>query len=119
MSGNDTASATAGVRAGPYVVGEKTGTLSYSFLDSTGNPIDITAYTGKFIVREELGAATEYDAVITSPSSGTVSYTWTGTEFPTAGSYLAEFWVGNGSLRYASVLIRFDVRDAVGPVPGI
>lgn len=119
MSGNDVASATVGTRAGPYVVGEKTGSLSYSFLDSSGNPIDLTAFTAKFVVREELGSAVEYDAVVTAPAQGTVSYTWTGTEFPTAGSYLSEFWVGNGSLRYASILVRFDVRAAVGPVPGI
>jgi hypothetical protein len=107
------------VSAGPYVAGEKPAPLTYTFLDSTGAPLDLSGYTAKFIVRERFGAPTTYDAVVTTPASGIVTYTWTGAEFPTSGQYTAEVWAGNGVLRYDSVLIKFDVRTAVGPVPSI
>jgi hypothetical protein len=107
------------VKAGPYVVGEKPAPLTYAFLGSDGLPIDLSGYNAKFTVREQYGAPTTYDATVTAPSAGTVGYTWTGVEFPTAGNYSAEFWVGNGVQRYDSWLIEFNVRLPVGPVPSV
>jgi hypothetical protein len=107
------------VVAGPYVVGEKPPPLTYQFLDSAGVAINLTGYTAKFVVKEKYGTATTYNATVSTPASGIITYTWVGTEFATAGSYQAEMWVGNGALRYDSILIKFDVRAAVGPVPAI
>jgi hypothetical protein len=114
-----TESATQSVQAGPYVVGEKPPPLQYTFLDSTSSPIDLSGYTAKFDIREKDGAPSTYNATVLNPSGGVVQYTWTGVEFPTSGSYLSELWVGNGVVRYASILIKFDVRTAVGPVPSV
>lgn len=114
-----TESATQSVQAGPYVVGEKPPPLQYTFLDSTGSPIDLTGYTAKFVVREQYGPATTFTATVVNPSGGVVQYAWSSSEFPTSGSYLSEFWAGNGVVRYASILIKFDVRTAVGPVPSV
>jgi BppU N-terminal domain len=111
--------ATVSVQAGPYVVGEKPPPLQYTFLDSNGVPIDLSGYTAKFVVHEQFGPATTFNASVTDPSNGVVQYTWTAAEFPTSGSYFSEFWTGNGSVRYASILIKFDVRTAVGPVPSV
>lgn len=115
MSGSPTS-----VAIGPYVVGEKPPPLRYTFLDSNGVAIDITSYTAKFNVREKYGSSTQYNATVLTPASGIVSYTWTGVEFPTAGEYTAEFWVGNGTtVRYDSILIKFNVRLPVGAIPSI
>lgn len=107
------------VTIGPYVVGEKPPALAYSFLDSGGAAINLTGYTAKFNVREKYGTATQYNASVTTPLSGTVTYAWTGAEFPTAGEYQAEFWAGNGTNRFDSILIKFEVRLPVGAVPSI
>ena len=107
------------VSCGPYVVGEKPPPLTYTFQDSTGVAINLTAYTAKFVVKETDGTATTYNATVTTPASGIVTYAWTGTEFATAGHYQAEVWVGNTVIRYASILITFDVRLPVGAVPAI
>lgn len=108
------------IKLGPYVRGEIQAPLLYTFLDSTGAVIDLTSYTAKFSIREQDGAPTLYTAVVGSPpTNGQVVYAWTGAEWPTSGHYLAEFWVGNGINRLASVLMEFDVRTPVGSIPAI
>lgn len=108
------------IRLGPYVRGEIQAPLVYTFQDSSGAVIDLSGYTAKFSCREQDGAPTLYSAVVGSPTTGgQVVYAWTGTEWSTAGHYLAEFWVGNGVHRLASVLMEFDVRTPVGSIPAI
>jgi hypothetical protein len=107
------------VAIGPYVVGEKPPPLEYSFLDSNGAAIDLSGYTAKFVCKEADSAAVTVNATVTTPLSGTVEYVWDGTEFATPGSYRAEFWAGNGTNRYASLVMTFQVRSPVGPVPNI
>lgn len=111
--------ATVSVPAGPYVVGEIPPPLQYQFQDASGAAIDLTGFTAKFSVREQYGTAVEFSATVADAASGIVQYAWTGGEFPTAGSYRSEFWAGNGTIRYASILIEFDVRLPVGPVPTV
>lgn len=106
---------------GPYVVGEKPSPLSYTFLDSSGVAMNLTGYTAKFITRlvdDDTTAAT-FNATITNPTGGVVTYTWTGSEMTTPGKHWGELWVGNTTQRYASVRLEFTVRQAVGPVPSI
>jgi hypothetical protein len=109
------------VQIGPYVVGEKPVPLTYTFLDSNGNALDLTGYTAKFSIHESLGVvSTSLNAVVNAPpTAGVVQYTWAGTEFPTPGHYRARFWTGNLAQRFASILITFDVADSEGPVPAI
>lgn len=105
---------------GPFVVGEKPAPLQYTFQDSNGNALNINGYAVKFSVREQFGTPSIFDGVLISGgNTGIVQYSWTGAEFPTAGSYFAEFWVGNGTQRFASWLITFSVRLPVGVVPSI
>jgi hypothetical protein len=104
---------------GPYVVGEVQPPLVYQFLDSSGAPIDLTAYQVAFIVKERSGSPTSYTGALYDAANGQVSYAWTGAEWPTPGRYEAEFFAGNGTNRYASLLITFTVRASVGPVPAI
>lgn len=108
------------VAAGPYVVGEKPPALMYTFLDRLGAAINLTGFTAKFIVKQADSTAVTYNATVATPASGIVSYTWAGNEFLAAGNYQAEFWVGNGgTLRYCSVMIKFEARLPVGVVPNI
>jgi hypothetical protein len=106
---------------GPYVSGEIPPPLVYTFLDSTGAPINLSVgYTAQFSYREqESSSSTLTGATVTNAVAGQVTYVWTGAEFPTAGHYLMEFWTGNGTNRFASILLEADVRMPVGAVPAI
>lgn len=103
----------------PYVVGEKPSPLEYQFLDANGAAINLTGFTAKFNYKENDGAAVSANATISDGPNGKARYTFNGNEFTTAGHYRAEFWVGNGTNRYASVDILFDVALPVGTVPSI
>jgi hypothetical protein len=104
----------------PFVVGEKPAPLVYTFKDSTGAVINLTGYNAKFSVRELYGVAGAlFNAAVTGPTAGEATYTWVGGEYPTPGHYLAEMWVGNGTQRFCSERIEFDVRAPVGSVPSI
>lgn len=108
------------VTIGPYVVGEKPPPLVYQFLDSSGAAIDLTGYTAVFnFGPADSGSPTAGAATITSPSTGHVTHSWTGTEFPVPGEHRAEFWVGNTVQLFCSLLLKYTVRAAVGPVPTI
>jgi hypothetical protein len=108
------------VQLGTYIVGEKPPPLTYQFLDSSGNPIDISSgYVADFSCQEADGNPFSASAVITSGAAGQVTYTWTGAEMPTAGRYTAFFWVGNGTTRLASIPLRWLARLPVGAVPSI
>jgi hypothetical protein len=106
---------------GPFVVGEKPAPILYQFLDEDGAALPITGYAAKFSCREQWGLVTKDGAAATLVSGplGKVEYDWDGTEFPVPGHYLAELWVGNGTNRFASVLIKFDARSPVASVPAI
>lgn len=107
------------VQIGPYVMGEKPAPLTYQYLDSSGAPINLTGYTAKFSYQEHDGTPTVANASVSDPSNGKVTYTFTGSEFATAGRYRAEFWAGNLTNRFASVDITFDVAVSVGAAPSI
>ena len=103
----------------PYVVGEKPSPLEYQFQDASGQPLNITGFTAKFIYQEQFGTATTADATVPTGTDGKARYTFTGNEFPTAGRYRAAFVVGNGTNRFESVEISFDVSTGVGTMPNI
>lgn len=105
---------------GPYTVGEKPAPLVYQFLDHTGAAVDLTGYTAKFqFHRSDSAAVTVRDAVVTEPSLGKVTYTWTGMEFITPGKWWFEFWVGNTVNLLASKRLDASVRAPVGAPPSI
>lgn len=103
----------------PYVIGEKPSPLEYQFLDASGAVINITGYTAKFNYKENDGVAVSASASVPTGTDGKARYVFTGTEFTTAGHYRAAFIVGNGTNRYESVEINFDVSIGVGPMPNI
>lgn len=103
----------------PYVIGEKPSPLEYQFLDADGAAINIAGFTAKFNYQEQDGVAVSANAVISDGVNGKARYVFTGNEFATAGNYRAAFIVGNGTNRYESVEINFDVSIGVGPMPNI
>jgi len=103
----------------PYVIGEKPSPLEYQFQDASGTVINITGFTAKFNYKERDGAAVTANATVPTGTDGKARYTFLGTEFTTAGHYRAAFIVGNGTNRYESVLIEFDVSTGVGTMPSI
>lgn len=107
------------ISIGPYVVGEKPAALEYAFLDSSGTAIDITGWTVKFQCQEQFGSVFTGSGTVSNGTAGKALYAFTGAEFPTPGTYRGQFWVGNGTNRFASVDIRFTVASAVGTAPSI
>jgi hypothetical protein len=112
--------ASSSITIGPYVVGEIPAPLEYTFLESDGSPIDLTGYTARFVVRPvDSGISVTYNAAVTNPTGGVVTYTWGGTEFADPGPHWAQFWVGNSTNRFASLRLEYSVQDSVGAVPTI
>lgn len=110
----------ASVDIGQFVVGEKPIALEYTFQDASGTDLDITGYVAKFSWREKSGVATTQNATLSGTGDdGRVTYVWSGSEFMSPGHYIGELWVGNNTHRFASVLITWTVRTAVGAVPAI
>jgi hypothetical protein len=109
-----------------FKIGEKPFPLVYQFEDETGAGMVISGYTVKFYVRERDGSsASLLSGALAGPPPGVqdvngwVQYVWQGTEFTTPGHYLAEFWIGNLTNRWASDTIEFPVGAPVGPAPSI
>lgn len=112
------------LQIGPYVVGEIPAPLEYQFLDADGTPINLTGYTAKF----QWGRASRTEmfvdgvtvaATVTDAVAGKVTRTWDGTEFLIQGDYAGMFFVGNGTNRFASLLLEWSTCLAIGPVPNI
>lgn len=110
------------IEIGPYVVGEIPIPLEYQFLDSAGNPINLTGFTAKF-QRGERGMTSPFlnavtvNAVVTDAINGKVTYTWVAGDFASPGPYAGMFFVGNGTNRYASWQINWTTCQSVAPAP--
>jgi hypothetical protein len=82
---------------GAFTVGEVPFLLTYQFLDSAGDPIDLTGYTSVFQYGEKFAGQivnpVENPAGFTSISTGIASYQWDGTEFQNPGLFVGQFWV--------------------------
>lgn len=104
---------------GPYTVGEKPAPLVYQFLKSDGSPEDLTGWTARFQYQRSDASAVSVNATVSDPTQGKVTYTWTGTELSTPGTWWCEFWVGNTSNRLASKRLEAVVRASVGTAPAI
>jgi BppU N-terminal domain len=100
---------------GPFVGGERPLPLTYQFQDSDGEPLNLTGYVARLVIKERRGTSTAYEAIVSDPTNGRVSYVWTGTELIVAGRYEAEFTVTSATNRFVSLRFVFDVIRPVGP----
>lgn len=107
------------INLGVFTVGEKPAPLQYSFTDFNGVVINLTGYTAAFTWRLYGGTGQTGAATIPGPLTGTAEHVWSGAEFLVPGSYEGQFWVGNGTNRWASVKIRWTVQTGIGNTPAI
>ena len=102
------------IRLGPFSLGEKPEPLQITIQDADGNVINLTGYTAKFVIKSVdqtvsgLGGGV---SDLVTPATGITRYTWAAADFTTAGFYVGQMWVGNGSLRYASDIFEWFVRS--------
>lgn len=112
------------IELGSFVVGEVPLPLDYQFLDSDGLPINLTGFTlaaftwGSFIQGQFIDPTSEL-ALVTDAVNGIVTYEWTGVEFAATGEHAGMFWVNDGTTQFGSILITWQVCQAVGTPPTV
>lgn len=106
---------------GPYTEGEIPGTIQITFLDFAGDPIPITGYTIEWRIREanaDISTTQVLIGAVADGPGGIGEYTWADGNLDTAGYYYGQMWAYSGtSIRYASEVFSFHVRDAVVTTP--
>jgi hypothetical protein len=105
----------------PFTAGERPAPWEYQFQDDDGNPIaDLSVgYTAKVVLREQWGNPVEANASVSNGPQAKVTYTWGAGDLAAPGRYRIQMWVGNGTVRWASVLHEFTVERGAGPAPNI
>lgn len=99
---------------GPYSIGEIPSAFQVTITDDSNNAIDLTGFTAEFVIEAvdetiaNLGLGT---SDITNEVGGVTQYQWVATDFANAGHFRAQMWVGNGTVRYASDVFEWFVRD--------
>lgn len=110
------------VDLGSFSVGEVPPPLEYQFLDADGVPINLTGFTtvsfhwADYSQGQFINPVIE-SAVVDDAATGTVAYTWDGSEFDSPGEHAGMFFVNNGTTQYASILITWQVCLSVGTPP--
>ncbi len=99
---------------GPFCQGERPFPHVVTFTDDSGQPIDITGMTARWVYQLGDGPAVIRNAVVTNGPAGDATYTWVDGDFAIPGSYRAEMWAGTATgVKLASVPYRYYVRPAV------
>ena len=112
------------VDLGSFVVGEVPPPLEYQFLDADGVAIDLTGFT---VVTFQWSEYTQGQFVnpvvetgtVTDAAQGRVTYVWDGDEFSAPGEHAGIFYVNDGTVQYASILITWHVCLTIGTPPSV
>ena len=99
--------------------------IEHQFLDSDGNPIDMSVgtWTGEgraeqlYVDTQPTGLGS--GSVVVDDVSAIATYTWADEDFQTLGKFRIIIWVGNGTERYGSTVYEWDVADAPGADPTV
>lgn len=103
------------ITIGPYVAGEIPAPLEYQFQDDNGTPLTATGMTATFAFAPLGGGeATEADADY-EESTATATYTWGDTDI-TAGLWVGEFTIDNGTNQFKSVRLLWLTKPALATV---
>lgn len=86
-----------------------------------GAPIPLTGFSTAVYISgpDETADYATGVLTITDAAGGVVTYTWSGDEFVDVGKYQMIIWAGNGSQRFGSDLIKWEVYDAPGAIPTV
>jgi hypothetical protein len=106
---------------GPYTQGEIPEPFTYQFLDSEGVAIDMSGAAAKFYygLADPDPTVELQDAEVTNGPEGRVRYVWAEDDLELPGTYKGDLWIGNGTLRLASLRLRWTVLPSVGTAPAI
>lgn len=96
---------------GPYVTGERPDSLLHTFLDFTGEPIDLTDFTATAVMRTATGISTALTCSIPTPTDGVVRVDLPLLDVP--GTTRLEVKAGSAGPIYMSERFRFYVRAAL------
>jgi hypothetical protein len=112
------------VNLGSYVVGEVPPPLEYQFLDADGVALNLTGFTvATFqwaeLIQGQFVNPTTSTATVTNAVAGTVTHVWDGDEFDAPGEYAGIFYVNNGTVQYASIMITWQVCLTIGTPPAV
>lgn len=107
---------------GAFAAGEVPPILSHTFTDFDGVVVDLTGFTTLAMNIEAIpdvtgplgGGLIVFDG---NGSDGIVNYTWTDDDMEEPSGYTAQMWVSNGTNKYASDLIIYNVYDGPGDAP--
>lgn len=112
------------VYLGSYVVGEVPPPLEYQFLDADGVPINLTGFTvvrfqwSEYVQGQFISPVVE-NGTVSDAALGLVTYVWDGDEFASPGEHAGMFFVNNGTVQYASILITWQVCLPIGTPPAV
>lgn len=110
------------VDLGSFVVGEVPPPLEYQFLDADGVVINLTGFTtvtfqwAHYVQGQFVDPVTE-TGTVSDAAQGKVTYVWDGDEFAEPGEHVGIFYVNNGTVQYASILITWHVCLTIGTPP--
>ena len=112
------------VALGSFVVGEVPAPLEYQFLDADGVAINLTGFTvvtfqwAPYVQGQFVDPVVETGSV-TDAAGGKVTYAWDGDEFAAPGEHAGLFFVNNGTVQYASILVTWHVCLPIGTPPTV
>jgi hypothetical protein len=101
------------IQLGPYTQHEIPEPFTLTITDAAGSPVwdDPDGWDGWFAIRRPDGTTATTGATV--DTDGRVTHQWTGTDLSTPGVHGGEFWVSNGTNRFASGPVTFYVRAAL------
>lgn len=111
------------ISLGAFPAGEIPAPLVHTFLDDSSSPINISTWTLVGFHMEANGEdlGVKNISFHTNGTDGAVKYVWVAEDFFEPGKYETMFWIQNHpttpTLRLASDLIVYEVKDAPGETP--
>lgn len=100
---------------GTFAKGATPRSLQITMQDADGNALDLTGFTPNFeivaidAVIPGLGAG--LSSLIGAPTTGVTQYDWTAVDFGTVGLFRGQMWVDDGTLKFPSALIQYEVEE--------